>query len=128
MARTPPKTPGRRNPENLYVLLELGDALENRLAAQPHVGPNPATLDELCQAALRRLPEVQSALAQAGVGLNRNETKRYRGLRRRSIQRSTWNSLAKAAAAFDLSRPQLLRALLRLQFQTPPAPISAANS
>jgi len=123
MARKPPpKHPGARGPDTLYILLELGETIAGKALEESRRFRETRSLDQICDAALRHLPKILPALAASGLALARREEKQRRGQRRRKIRRSTWEHLEAVAAHYDLTRPQLLRALLRAELDLPPAP------
>jgi hypothetical protein len=112
MANIRPIKAGR---DHDYILMELGKTLASAIEKEAG-GPEKRKHAEIFDSAMRHLPATISALSSAGFGLGKNEEKIIRGLRRRKIRTTTWRCLGAAARQLDLSRPQLLRALLRLEF------------
>jgi len=103
--------PVRADRENDYVLMELGRTLGTALdrADESEAGP------DLFDAAMRHVPTLLRVLGDGGFVLGKGEAKVFRGQRRRKIRATTWRHLGNLARQLDMSRPQLLRALLRLE-------------
>ena len=107
---------GRTTQTHLFVELELGRTLAAEVEeAGKKISDEPSAYAQVFQSAMRHLPLLTGALSQGGVVLARGEVKKFRTPRRRKIPASTWSQLAHAARQLDMTRPQLLRALLRLE-------------
>ena len=108
--------------DRLYVLLELGKTVGPAVDRALEQTPARGAQADLFDAALARLPALLRAVSSVGFGLARGEEKTLRGIRRRTIRSATWKQLGAAAKSLDLTRPQLLRALLRLHLSLEPEP------
>ena len=110
------KQTGRAESEHRYVELELGKTLAFCVEeAGRKISDEPSAYAEIFTASMRHLPLLIGMLSQGGIVLAKGEAKKFRTPRRRKIRASTWLQLAQIARQLDMTRPQLLRALLRLE-------------